>query len=369
MTLLSPQQLAQQALSPRDYEFLAAQHLDASTYAYLQGGSGQEQSIKDNQLALQELQLNSRILQDIQALNSQAELFDETLAAPILLAPVAHQGLVFKAAEIATAQAAKANQLGMVLSTYASQNLESVAQEGPECRVFQLYLQNSHETNLDLIQRAKAAGYKAIMLTLDTSLQSVSLTARRLGFTLANQIAANLMPYGQSADEFAQRLNLKSLLAQAPQKQDIQALLNATELPVWIKGVMHPEDAKFLKQMGVAGIVVSNHGGRALDGSPSPIRVLPSIRAAVGADYPVLMDSGLRDGYDVFKALASGANGVMLGRLQVYALAVAGAVGVAHMLKMMIEELQLCMALTGCTSIAEINTNALFTLKTQANNA
>jgi len=362
MTILSPLQLAQQVLSPRDYEGLAAQHLDKATYAYLQGGSGQEHSLKDNQKALQEIQLNSRILHDITTLSSQAELFGETLSAPILLAPVAHQGLVFKSAEIASAQAAKANQLGIAISTYSSRNIEDIAENGPDCRVFQLYLQKNHEINIDLIKRAQAAGYKSIMLTLDTSLQSVSLQARRLGFNLQDHLPANLIPYGQEAEKFAQELNLTALLSQAPKKAEVQALIESTDLPVWVKGVMLPDDADFLKQIGVAGIVVSNHGGRALDGSPSPVRVLPKIRATLGKDFPILMDSGIRDGYDVFKALASGANGVMLGRLQIYALAVGGAVGVAHMLKMVIEELQLCMALTGCASINEINESALFML-------
>jgi len=128
---------------------------------------------------------------------------------------------------------------------------------------------------------------------------------------------------------------------------------------VWVKGVMHPEDARALQAAGVAGIVVSNHGGRSLDGAPASLSVLPAIRALVGQDFPLLLDGGIRSGTDVFKAIALGANAVLIGRLQMYALSVAGALGVAHMIKLLREELEICMALAGCATLADIDANAL----------
>ncbi|WP_040727059.1 alpha-hydroxy acid oxidase [Thiomicrorhabdus sp. Kp2] len=360
MALFSPQQLAQHAFCPHDYEQLAEYYLEKELFAYLSGGSGQEQSLADNRQAFQEIQLNSRLLNDVSHGNSELTLLNQTLAAPILLAPVAYQNLVDPQGEIASASAAKASNIGSVLSTLSSQTLEDVAQVAPACRVFQLYLQADDATNLDLINRAAQAGYQAIMITLDTSVQSVSLKARRLGFDLHQQVeAANLRDYNHSPTPTTNTI-FNGLMAQAPNWQTFGKWIEQSPLPVWVKGVMHPDDAKQLKEMGVTGLVVSNHGGRALDSSPSPLRVLPAIRQAVGNDFTLLMDSGIRDGYDLFKALALGANAVMLGRLQIYSLAVGGAVGVAHMLKLIIEELQLCMALTGCSNLAEITVNKLF---------
>ncbi|MBY0557693.1 MAG: alpha-hydroxy-acid oxidizing protein, partial [Burkholderiaceae bacterium] len=133
-----------------------------------------------------------------------------------------------------------------------------------------------------------------------------------------------------------------------------------TRLPVWAKGVMHADDALALRAAGVAGLIVSNHGGRSLDGAPATLDVLPAIRAALGDTVPLVFDGGVRSGADVFKALALGADAVAIGRLQLYALAVAGALGVAHMLKLLREELEICMALSGCASIDQIRATALF---------
>ena len=365
MRLFSPQQLAQNAFCPQDYEQLAESYLEKGLFAYLSGGSGQEHSVADNRKAFQDIQLNSRLLNDVSKGSSEFTLFNQALAAPILLAPVAYQNLVDPQGEIATAQAANTSGVGSVVSTLSSQSLEKVAQAAPPCKLFQLYLQNDDVANQDLINRAVEAGYQAIMITLDTSVQSVSLKARRLGFDLHQQVkAVNLQDYGHNPGPTGKTL-FQSLMTQAPNWQTFGKWIEQSPIPVWVKGVMHPDDAIQLKHMGVTGIVVSNHGGRALDGSPSPLRVLPAIRKAVGKDFTLLMDSGIRDGYDVFKALAMGANAVMLGRLQIYALAVGGAVGVAHMLKLLIEELHLCMALTGCKNLTDITADKLFIQPTQ----
>jgi isopentenyl diphosphate isomerase/L-lactate dehydrogenase-like FMN-dependent dehydrogenase len=145
----------------------------------------------------------------------------------------------------------------------------------------------------------------------------------------------------------------------APCWDDLDWLLQNTALPVLVKGVLHPEDAHSLQVKGVAGLVVSNHGGRSLDGAPATLDCLAAIRAVVGQDFPVLLDSGIRSGSDIFKALALGANAVLVGRLQLYALSVAGALGVAHMLRLLCEELEVCMAMAGCASLADIQKTCL----------
>ena len=148
-------------------------------------------------------------------------------------------------------------------------------------------------------------------------------------------------------------------MQQAPGWADLDWLLAQTTLPVWIEGVLHPDDARALPALGAVGLVVSNHGGRSPDGALSSLAALPAIRAAVGAECPLLFDSGIRSGADVFEALALGADAVLVGRLQAYSLAVAGALGVAHMLKLLCEELELCMALAGCATLADIGPGSL----------
>ena len=148
-------------------------------------------------------------------------------------------------------------------------------------------------------------------------------------------------------------------MREAPTWADLEWLLSQASLPVIVKGVLHPQDAQKIKAMGCAGIIVSNHGGRSLDGAPASIDCLAKIRAAVGDDYPILFDGGIRSGLDIFKAIALGADAVLIGRLQVYALSVAGALGVAHMLRLLREELELCMALAGCASLSDIRNTQL----------
>jgi isopentenyl diphosphate isomerase/L-lactate dehydrogenase-like FMN-dependent dehydrogenase len=149
-------------------------------------------------------------------------------------------------------------------------------------------------------------------------------------------------------------------MQQAPRWDDLDWLLSQTALPVWVKGVLHPDDARALQARGVAGVVVSNHGGRGLDGAPASLHALPAVRQAVGKSFPLLFDGGIRSGTDVFKALALGADAVLVGRLQVYALSVAGALGVAHMLQLLRDELEICMAQAGCATLDDIRRDALW---------
>ena len=195
------------------------------------------------------------------------------------------------------------------------------------------------------------------MATLDAAIQAPSLNALRAGFKMPAGLRAVNVDASGGAQEPAivpgQSRIFHGYMRQAPGRRDLEWLLGAASVPVLAKGVLHPDDAVALKCLGVAGIIVSNHGGRSLDGAPASLTVLREIRAAVGDDYPLLLDSGIRSGADIFKALALGADAVLIGRLQIYALSVAGALGVAHMVKLLHEELELCMALAGCTSLAE----------------
>ncbi|MES3007131.1 MAG: alpha-hydroxy acid oxidase [Pseudomonadota bacterium] len=339
-----------------DYEGLAAQHLEASTLAWIAGGSGDEVTLRANRSAFSQIALRGRLWGSARnsTVTTNLNLLGQDFAHPLLLAPVATQALLHPQAELASAQGAEAMDAGMVLSTLASTSMENVAKEVSR-RWLQLYWQQNLERTMTLVQRAERSGYTALVLTLDTPVQSLSRAAQRLGFQIPAHLRAvnldGLPPLPPSTERCTA---IEAMLRQAATLDDIRALVTHTQLPVLVKGVLNAEDARELLACGVQGFVVSNHGGRALDSGIATLSALPAMRAAVGPDVPLLLDSGIRSGYDVFKALALGADAVLLGRLQAWALASAGALGVAHMLKIVLEELQLCMALCGCATLAEI---------------
>lgn len=341
-----------------DYEMLARQFVAAPSLAYIAGGSGAERTLQANAAAFRALGITPRLLRDVSAGHTRLRLLGREWLHPILLAPVAYQKLAHPLGETETARAAEATDSCMVASTLASCSLEEIAAHAGREKWFQLYFQAERAVTLDLLRRAEAAGYTALVLTLDASVQSPSQRALRAGFRLPDDVrTANLQGYPaapQRALGPQQSRIFQGAMAAAPTWRDLEWLLEQTCLPVLVKGVLHADDARALRGAGIAGLVVSNHGGRALDGAPASLRALPTVRAAVGEGYPVLLDGGIRAGTDIFKALALGADAVMVGRLQVYALGVAGALGVAHMLRLLREELELCMAQAGCATLADI---------------
>ena len=347
-----------------DYEALAVDFIAPASHAYIAGGSGDEITLRANRDAFARIGLHSRLLRDCTQGSTATTLLGQSLRHPILLAPVAFQTLVHGSGELATAQAAEAMEACLVVSTLASFSLEQIAAASSAPKWFQLYFQPRREYTLDLVRRAENAGYRALVVTLDTPVQSVNRRARRAGFVMpADVVAANLARYAApSRRELPphQSVILQGMMSEAPLWRDLAWLMSQTSLPVVVKGALHVDDARQLRDAGVAGIVVSNHGGRALDGVAASLQALPDIRSALGPDFPLLLDGGIRSGSDVFKALALGANAVLVGRPQVYALAVAGALGVAHMLRLLRDELELCMALTGCADIAGIGGGSVF---------
>jgi 4-hydroxymandelate oxidase len=353
-----PRQIPSGIHAARDYELAARQCIPAATYAYLAGGSGEDLTLDANRRAYADWAIYPRLLRDLRLGHSRLRLQGQELAHPILLAPLAYQQLVHPGAELETARAAAAAGAGLLCSSLSSYSLEQIAEVAGAQRWFQLYLQPRREHSLDLLRRAEAAGYQAIVLTLDAAVQLPSRRALDAGFRLpADCVAGNLRGYPPAPATClaaGQSRVFQGLMAEAPRWADLDWLLAESRLPVWVKGVLHPEDARALQTRGVAGLVVSNHGGRTLDGAPASLRALPAVRAAVGQGYPLLFDGGIRSGSEVFKALALGADAVLIGRLQVYALAVAGALGVAHLIKLLHEELEVCMAMAGCASLAEI---------------
>ena len=339
-----------------DYARLAPSFMAPALFAHVDGGSGHDHAAGANLVTFPDLAILPRVLRSVTAVHTRCRVGGVDRPHPVMLAPVGAQAPIHSQAERAVAMAAAATQSCFVASTMASTTLEDIAAVAGPDRWFQLYVQGERAATLDLVRRSEAAGYTAIVVTVDTPIQLPSHRALAAGYQPAGE-APNLSGYparqpvalGKDASQI-----LNGFMLHAPTFEDIGWLRDQTVLPLWIKGVLHPADAGELVRLGADGIIVSNHGGRALDAAPASLSRLASVRAAVGAAVPVLFDGGIRSGEDIFKAIALGADAVLVGRLQAYALAVAGALGVGHMIRLLREELEACMALAGCATLADV---------------
>ena len=344
------------------HEAHARQHLDDNAWAYFSGGAADEITLRANRTAWSDLSLWPRVLRPLAGGHTRVNLLGRTLEHPILLAPIAFQRLAHPDGELAMAYAAAALGAGLVLSTQASVSLEAVAQavrpdpgRGPLW--FQLYLQHDRGFTQALVQRAESAGYEALVLTVDAPSSGVRDRERRAGFRLPPGVGAVNLAGLQAPSTFRPRPGQSALfddlLHHAPTWDDIAWLQSITRLPVLLKGVLHPADARLAVSVGAAGLIVSNHGGRTLDTAPATASALPRAVQAVGGAVPVLVDGGIRRGTDILKAMALGASAVLVGRPAVWGLANAGAAGVAHVLRLLRDELEIAMALTGCATLAD----------------
>lgn len=344
-----------------DYEARARLHLDDQAWAYLQGGAADELSLRDNVDAFQAISLRPRVLRELRDGHSRCRLFGDDFAHPLLLAPIAYQRLFHADGERATVLGAAAVGAGMVVSTLASTRLETIAAHAAAPLWFQLYWQGGRDASLALVRRAEAAGFRALVLTVDAPVNGIRNREQRAGFRLPPTVAALNVgtPPRLPALAAGDSVVFAGMMALAPTWADLDWLRARTTLPIVLKGVLHADDAVAAINCGADGLVISNHGGRVLDTAVSPLAVLPQIRARLGAGATLLLDGGIRRGSDVFKALALGADAVLVGRPSMHALAVAGALGVAHLIKLLRDELEVCMALCGCASLAEITVDRL----------
>ena len=359
----SREEIPHDLVSVSDYERLARERIDRATFEHIAGGAGDDITLHRNGRAFDELSLRSRVLRNFSGASTAIELLGQSLPHPIVLGPVAYQQLVHPRGELATVAGARAMDGVMVASTLSSFSLEEIAAASSGPKWFQLYMQPQREQSLALVRRAERAGYRALVVTVDVPVNGLRNRARRAGFQMPEGIVAANLPGRVNQPRSltpGQSAVFDGLMADAPDWDDLNWLMSQTTLPVLVKGILDPADAAQAASLGAAGIVVSNHGGRSLDGLPASIDVLPAVRRAVGENYPLLLDSGVRRGGDIFKAIALGANAVLVGRPQVYALAVAGALGVAHMLRLLREELEVTMALAGCPAIADIGFESLW---------
>ncbi|MVF14728.1 alpha-hydroxy-acid oxidizing protein [Ketobacter sp. MCCC 1A13808] len=346
-----------------DYELIAREFIEPSIYAHIAGGSGRETTLKSNLEAYQNVRLMNRVLVDFTTATTRTRILNQEFRHPLLLGPVAFQKLVHPDGELASARAADALESGMISSTLSSYSLEEIATETSGHKWFQLYFQPGKADTLDLVRRAERSGYDTLVVTLDVPVRSGNRRAQAAGFVMPAHVQAVNLKHHSIPPQVSlnpdQSVIFQGIMSEAPTWSDLQWLIEETTLPVVVKGILNPMDACQAIACGASGVIVSNHGGRALDGVPSTLESLPAIREALGDGVAVLLDGGIRSGSDVFKAIALGADAVLIGRLPIYALAVAGAIGVAHLLRLFRDELELCMALTGCTTLEEINESCL----------
>jgi lactate 2-monooxygenase len=363
-------------LTAADWEARAAEKLEQGPFDYVAGGAGSEATIHANREAFERRRIRPRMLTGNVQRDLSVEVLGTPSAAPFLLAPIGVLGIVHPEADLAVARAAAANGVPIVLSSAASSSIEQVAEEvGDAPRWFQLYWVSDRKIAESFVRRAEASGYGAIVVTLDTLV---------LGWR-PRDLANTYLPFiqGEGCAQFFTDPVFQSYLAAPPEDDvlsaaalmlstfpnlgltwdDLDWLRGLTELPLLVKGVLTAEDALAAKERGVDGIIVSNHGGRQVDGAVASLDALVEVRDALGDDATVLVDSGIRGGADVVKAMALGADAVLLGRPYVWGLAVGGQEGVEVVIRQLLAETDLTLALAGGTAIRDLDRSALSTVE------
>ena len=350
----------------------AREVLSAEAYGYVAGGAGAERTMHANIEAFERRKIVPRMLRDVSARELSTTVLGTPMAAPVMLAPVGVQSIIHAEAELASARAAGALGVPFIFSTAASRSIEQVAEAmGQAHRWYQLYWPNDRELAVSFLARAEQASYEAVVVTLDTWL---------LGWR-PRDLQHGFLPFlkGEGVANYFSDPVFRAALARTPEEDpaaaighwtqqfadpsvtwaDLPWLREQTKLPILLKGILDPDDARRALDAGVDGLIVSNHGGRQVDGAIGALDALAPVRAAVGGELPVLFDSGVRTGADVFKAIALGAHAVCLGRPFVWGLALDGQAGVEQVLRCLLAEFDLTLSLSGCASVAEVTPEML----------
>jgi lactate 2-monooxygenase len=393
-------------VSMQSLEGEAKQHMNEKAYAYIAGGAGNESTMDANRKAFEQWKIVPRMLRNVGERNTGIELFGRKLASPILLSPVGVLEMVHPQADVAVARAAAAMGVPYIFSNQASKSMEECAAAmGNSPRWFQLYWSKSNELVQSFVQRAERCGCTALVVTLDTTLlgwRTRDLELAYLPFLEGKGIAQytsdpvfqKLLDEPDETEQVNRKITLQSIQGLISMVQhypgnnffkklksgrpikavrkfvsiysnpattwdDLLWLRKQTKLPILLKGIIHPEDARKALDFGMDGIIISNHGGRQVDGSIATLDALPKIKEVIQNKIPVLLDSGVRGGADIFKAIALGANAVCIGRPYVYGLTLAGEEGVSEVIQNLMADFELTMGLSGCKNISEINPEML----------
>ncbi len=330
-----------------DFEKLAIEKMPHMAYEYVASGAADELTVRWNRQALDAIKLNPTVLTDVSQIDTRISLLGLDLPYPILIAPTAYHKIMHPEGELATARGAGAAEAVYVVSSFTTTPLADIAKVATQPLWLQLYVRDERELTKDLVQEAEYQGCRALCLTADTPVAGVRNRQQRVNFALPDGVHTPHM-----SDAFA--------LTKSLTWKDIEWLKSFAKIPVLVKGILNPDDADKAIQTGVSGIIVSNHSGRNLDTVPATIEALPRIVEKVNKRVPVLMDGGIRRGTDVLKAIALGANAVLVGKPICFGLACGGAEGVAKVLEILRNEFELAMALTGKATIAEIDSSVIW---------
>jgi isopentenyl diphosphate isomerase/L-lactate dehydrogenase-like FMN-dependent dehydrogenase len=337
-------------LSVADYERLAEERLEPGPWAYLAGGSGDEWTLRENRAAFERWTFRPRVLCDVSEVSTATSVLGARLALPVLVAPVAYQQLYHPDGECATARGTAAAGAGMAVSTFSTRSHEEIAAAAPGLVQWcQLYVFQDRGVTREHLAGAAEAGCSAVVLTVDTARLAQRERDLRAGFEIPSDLP---LPYARTAigTEAQNPADQFALLDASVSWRDLEWIAGEARLPVVLKGITTAEDAELAVGHGAAAVVVSNHGGRQLDGVPATLDALPEVAEAVAGRVEVYLDGGVRRGGDVAKALALGARAVLAGRAPVFGLAAAGEEGVRHVLELLRDEFALALCLLGCTS-------------------
>ncbi len=342
-----------------DFHREAKEKLPQMFYDYYASGAHDEITLSENSEAYNRIKLRYRVMVDVSERDMSVEILGQKSSMPVLVAPTAFHGLASPEAEIATVKAANKAQTLMILSTLSNTSLEDVKKEATVPMFFQLYVYKDRSATAELVKRAEESGYKAITVTVDAPILGTRERDVRNdfrlpdGLTIKNMTPAQLEKMSEDSGSGLGNYFASSIDPSLSWK-DIEWLKNLTKLPVLVKGVVHPEDAKIALKSGAQGVVVSNHGGRQLDTSPATIEALPDVAEAMDGKGLLLADGGIRRGTDVFKALALGADAVLVGRPILWGLAARGEDGARQILEILRAEFDKAMMLCGFRSVDEI---------------
>jgi isopentenyl diphosphate isomerase/L-lactate dehydrogenase-like FMN-dependent dehydrogenase len=342
-------------LNVADYERLAGERLEPGVHGYFAGGAADERTLRDNVAAFARRRLRPRVLVDVGSVSASTTVLGTDVSMPFLVAPVALQRLVDPEGELAMARAAAAVGTIMTLSTAATARPSEIAAEAPAApRWFQLYCFKDRAVTRALVDEAVQSGFEAIVLTADAPRAGRRERDLRTRFAVPAEVTVPAVDAAIGGGRAITTTELFELVDATLDWDDLGALAADCSLPVLLKGVQTGEDAALAVEHGAAGVIVSNHGGRQLDGVAATVDILPEVVDAVGGRCEVLMDGGVRRGTDAAVALALGARAVLVGRAPLWGLAVGGEDGARRVLELLLEEFELALALLGCASPAEI---------------
>lgn len=342
----APDKEADRLLSVSDFEALAEKRIVHGAWERIQGGAADELTLRWNKEGWQHLRLRPRALVDVSQLDTRVTVLGQELAFPILLAPTGGQGLIRPMGELAVAEGAAAAQTTLVISSSASLRVEEIAAYAKGPVWFQLYVQRDRGFTKDLVQRAEGSGCRALCVTVDSPTQG----ARDREYRAKDELPDRALPNLQGKNYLDPSLTWK----------DIDWLRGFAKTPIWLKGILNPDDAQIAVQAGVAGIMVSNHGARNLDTAPATVDALPLVVERVQGRVPIIVDGGIRRGTDVLKALALGAAAVQIGRPYLYGLGVGGAAGVERVIRILRTEFEMAMMLTGRPTVKSIDRSVIW---------